>query len=581
MKKTVFLFILLANALFANFLMPNQAFQPSANLQDNSQVIVNVKLGKDIYLHKKDFKISLQKGSGLSIKDIKLSKSKTYNKEQIFENSVRAVVTLAKQADIHGTHAIKIVLDFQGCSKMGVCYQPQHHVYDFTVNTDKMGVKTTQTSKAQPLSQTEQIAKTLSSNNIFWTLLSFFGFGLLLSLTPCVFPMIPIVSSIIVSQGKDITTKRAFFLSLVYVLAMAVAYTIAGILAGLFGANLQASLQTPWVIYTFAAVFVLLSLSMFGLYELQMPNFIQSKLSTQTNGKGGIIGVALMGFVSALIVGPCVAAPLAGALVYIGQTGNALLGGAALFALAIGMGVPLLIVGTGAGKFMPRPGIWMDRVNKFFGILMLGVAVWMLSRVLADEVTMLLWAVLGIGAAIAFGAMEPLHVKDGVRENSFIKILAFIVLLYSVFLFLGMLGGSKSYTKPLQVFAAKSTALQTNDQALHFQVVTSLQELNTLLAKNKGKKVLLDFSAKWCVACKELEDKTFSDPHVAKAMQNFVLIRADLTKDGAKERALAKYYGIFGPPAILFFDTKGKQIAGKTIVGYVPPQTFLTHLQNL
>ena len=589
MKKNIFLAIfgIITLLTFQNFLMPDQAFQPSASLKKNTFVVINVKLGKEIYLHKKDFKISMQDDQKIYIKNIKLSKSVTYDKEQVFTHSVRAIVQLAKKADVSGEQKIDIILSFQGCSKQGICYRPQLQHYTFTLDADKLRsnapIPLEMTPQAdQKLSQTETIAHAIGSKSVIVTLLMFLGFGLLLAFTPCIFPMIPILSSIIVSQGKGITTKSAFMLSLVYVLSMAVAYTIAGVLAGLFGENLQASLQTPWVIYSFSAIFVLLSLSMFGLYELQMPNFIQSKLSAKTGNKTGIFGVAIMGFLSALIVGPCIAAPLAGALVYIGQTGNAVLGGAALFALALGMGIPLLIVGTGAGKFMPRPGKWMDLVKAIFGFMMLGVAIWMLSRIVTPYMTMLLYSLLALATAVYLGALEPLHLKNGVRENSVKKIIAVLIFLYGLLLFIGVLSGSNSYTTPLDGFSARNGSTpQTTVQKPHFQIVTSIAQLNALLAKEKGKRVLVDFSAKWCVACKELEDKTFSDPNVIQAMNQFILVRADLTANTAQEKALANHYKVFGPPAIIFFDKNAKMIPNKTIVGYITAEKFLTHLKSL
>jgi thiol:disulfide interchange protein DsbD len=395
--------------------------------------------------------------------------------------------------------------------------------------------------------------------------------------------MIPIISSVIVSQGEGLTTKRAFFLSIVYVLSMSVAYTIAGVLAGLFGANLQAALQTPWVIYSFAGIFVLLSLSMFDVYELQVPNFIQSKISSATSNKGGIIGVAIMGFLSALIVGPCVAAPLAGALVYIGQTGDALLGGAALFMLSLGMGLPLIAVGTGAGKFMPRPGGWMDMVKTVFGFMMLGVAVWMVSRVLDEGIIMMLWAVLAIAAGVQFGALEPLQVENGTRENSVAKIFAVIIMLYGVLLFIGALSGSKSVLSPLDQFTSKAVAseVKSNTDELKFKVVTNLNDLDAELAKAKGKNVILDFSASWCTACKEFDEITFKDKAVVAKMKEFVLLRADLSANTDEQKAMSKRYGVFGPPVVIFIDKEGKVLESNTVTGYKEPTEFMKHLEAI
>ncbi|MFZ2889593.1 protein-disulfide reductase DsbD, partial [Sulfuricurvum sp.] len=413
-------------------------------------------------------------------------------------------------------------------------------------------------------------------------LLSFFGFGLLLALTPCVFPMIPIISSVIVSQG-GIGTKRAFWLSVVYVLSMAVAYTIAGVLAGLFGANLQAAFQTPWIITLFSLIFVVLAMSMFDLFELQIPNAIQSRLTQIGGQRGGVIGVAIMGFLSALIVGPCVAAPLAGALIYIGQTGDALLGGVALFALSIGMGIPLVAIGTSAGKFMPRPGAWMDSVKSIFGIMLIGVSIWMISRILDENISMMLWGALAIFVAINIGALEPIRgrcIRCG-RANK--KALGIIILLYGMSLLLGGMSGAKDPLHPLDPFLPNKNAVAVAAASEHktFEKITSIEELDAILAENKGKQVLVDFYADWCTACKELEEKTFSDEAVKSAMDGYVLVQVDLTANDDAAKAISSKFGIFGPPAILFFDENGERVKSADIVGFKEPQEFLKHLGEI
>ncbi|HEX5670359.1 MAG TPA: protein-disulfide reductase DsbD, partial [Sulfuricurvum sp.] len=409
-----------------------------------------------------------------------------------------------------------------------------------------------------------------------------FGFGLLLSLTPCVFPMIPIISSVILAQGEGIGTKKAFILSLVYVLSMAVAYTIAGILAGLFGSNLQAAFQTPWVITVFALIFVVLSLSMFDVYELQVPRFIQARISRFGGQKGGIIGVALMGFFSALIVGPCVAAPLAGALIYIGQTGDALLGGIALFTLSIGMGMPLLIVGTTSGKFMPKPGMWMDAVKAIFGVMLLGIAIWMIGRVLDENTTLLLWGGLAVFVAINIGVLEPLGEHPAWSARANIKALGFMVLLYGMSLLLGGMAGAKDLVHPLDPFLPKSQGTSPSVTAHKtFEKITSIEELDAILAENKGTKVMVDFYADWCTSCKEFEKITFSDDLVKAQMDKLVLVQVDVTANDTAAKAFTHKYGIFGPPAILFFDEDGHLENNKTIVGFKEPKDFLQHLVDV
>ena len=587
-KKIFFVLALSFVSVHAgDFLMPDEAFKPYAKTNDKMQIIAGITIGDEIYLYDEALKIKLTEGNGLSIKKIDKPAPVQHNGDAVYLKSPQFIITLKNGAGVGGVRDVGLSIAYQGCSEKGLCYEPTTKVFKLKIDTAKL--QNTQ-SVLQPLltkqtntvekkvalsekSQTDRIADTIKTSSFLVVLFTFFVFGLLLSLTPCVFPMIPIISGVIISQGEGLTTKKAFALSLVYVLAMAVAYTIAGVLAGLFGSNLQAALQAPWVVYSFAAVFVALAFSMFGFYELKLPDTLVAKVSSKSN-RGGFIGVAVMGFLSALIVGPCVAAPLAGALVYIGQTGDALLGGSALFAMSIGMGLPLIIVGVSAGKFMPKPGPWMTMVNAVFGVMMLGVAIWMLGKILPSDIIMLLFSLLGIGFGLYLGAFE----KEG---HIFKKSLAVIIFIYSVALFIGFLGGGSNMLKPLSFLQAKGIANASEaPKSLNFKVVTSLKELDKLLASNKGKKIMLDFSADWCTACKELEEVTFSNTKVINALDEYVLIRADLTKNTQSEKELSQKYGVFGPPAVLFFDTDGRLLPSKTIIGFVEPEEFLSHLKE-
>jgi thiol:disulfide interchange protein DsbD len=382
--------------------------------------------------------------------------------------------------------------------------------------------------------------------------------------------MIPILSSIIVQHSKDnggeMSAKKGFFLSLVYVLSMAMAYTIAGVLAGLFGANIQAMMQNPVVLVVFAGVFVALAFSLFGYYSLELPQSFQNKinkLSGDGEKKGGIVGVAIMGFLSALIVGPCVAPPLAGALVYIGQTGDAVLGGLALFFMSIGLGAPLLLVGAGAGKYMPKPGGWMETVSKVFGIVMLALAVYMLDRVLDPTVVMLLWAALLVGAGIYLQ----------VFENIISRTIATLVLVYGVIAFVGAVSGATNIIKPLEKFTNGGGAV-VSAQKLEFTKVKSLEELDAAI-KASNKPVMLDFWAEWCVSCKELDNFTFTDPAVIAELSKYTLLKADVTHNTSDDQALMKKFNVFGPPALIFWDKDGNLLQNKRIIGYKPPQEFL------
>ncbi len=594
MKKIVSL-LLLAVFVFAappKFLMPDEAFVPYAELNDAMQIEAGINIAKDIYLYSEKVTLVLQEGNGITIAKIDQPQSILHHDEQVYLNSPKFLVYLQKDAATTGMKTVELSISYQGCSEQGLCYEPYTKTFTLEVDSSKLPlaeakklktltlpkssttVETVQEAETE-LSQTDAIADTINKGSIALILLTFFGFGLLLSLTPCVFPMIPIISGVIISQGEGLTTKKAFFLSVVYVLAMAVAYTIAGVLAGLFGANLQSALQTPWVIYSFSAVFVALAMSMFGFYELKPPAFLTSKLGESRQHRG-ILGVAVMGFLSALIVGPCVAAPLAGALVYIGQTGDALLGGMALFAMSIGMGIPLIAIGVSAGKFMPKPGVWMTMVLSIFGIMMLGVAIWMLERIVDSYVTMLLYAMLGIGSALYFGAFE----KEG---HIFKRSVATILFIYSTALFIGALGGSNSMSKPLEFLKPQIVTSVTIDEPKHaqFQKVTSLAELDALLKANKGKKIMLDFYADWCTSCKELEEVTFADAKVKAKMDQFVLIQADVTQNTQEQKELSKHYGVFGPPALIFFNEEGDVIKSKTVIGFIEPDEFLKHLQKI
>jgi len=435
---------------------------------------------------------------------------------------------------------------------------------------------------AEDKSETDRIAQVIKGGSLWFIILSFFGFGLLLALTPCVFPMVPIISSVIVAQGEGIGTKKAFWLSVVYVLSMAVAYTIAGILAGMFGANLQAAFQTPWIITLFSLIFVVLAMSMFDLFELQIPGAIQSRITSLSGKRSGVAGVAIMGFLSALIVGPCVAAPLAGALIYIGQTGDALLGGVALFALSIGMGLPLVAIGTGAGKFMPKPGPWMDTVKSIFGVMLIGVSIWMISRIIDENISMMLWGALAVFVAINIGALEPIRGRCIRCQRANKKALGIIILLYGMSLLLGGMSGASDPIHPLDPFLpSKGGAAVNVTQHNTFEKITSIEELEAILAENKGKRVLVDFYADWCTACKELEDKTFSDEAVKAKMDRFVLVKVDLTANDDAAKSISSKYGVFGPPSILFFDENGTRMKRADIVGFKEPGEFINHMEKL
>ncbi len=477
--RLIFLLLISLGAFGVSFLQPDEAFKPKISAVDDSTIAVEIELGDQIYLYKNQLKIEdADAQDGINFTTVTTeTKTVDHEGEAVYETNPITHIGLSESKELSGEQKVRVKLSYQGCSLAGLCYEPQETVLEIMVDADNLSASDPAHLKASALtmpvkeiaapkneSETDQIASVIKGEVCGLSLSASLVLDLLLSLTPCVFPMIPIISSVILAQGEGMGTKKAFWLSLVYVLSMAVAYTIAGILAGLFGANLQAAFQTPWIITVFALVFVLLSLSMFDVYELQIPNFIQSRISKLGGQKSGVLGVAIMGFLSALIVGPCVAAPLAGALIYIGQTGDALLGGIALFALSIGMGVPLLVVGTTSGKFMPKPGMWMDVIKAIFGVMLLGIAIWMMGRVLDENTTLLLWGGLAIFVAINTGALEPLGEHPSWSSRSNVKALGFLILLYGMSLLAGGMAGATNLLHPLDPFLSKNQEVVTDSK---------------------------------------------------------------------------------------------------------------------
>jgi len=487
-------------------------------------------------------------------------------------------------ANTNGANDAVFKVKYQGCSEIsGICYPPQTR--EITVRLPEIiasaAAAQVDAGGADVVSEQDRIANTLRQGDTWVTLLVFFGAGLLLALTPCVFPMIPILMGIIVGQGENQTVRSTFTLSLVYVLAMALTYTVVGILVGLSGENIQAWFQNPWIISTFVAIFIALSFSMFGFYELQMPASIQSKITQISNSQQGgtLTGVAIMGFLSALIVGPCVTAPLVGALIYIAETGDAVLGGLALFSLSMGMGAPLLAIGASAGKILPKAGPWMDAVKAVFGVMLLGLGIWLLERVAPAVFTMALWAALLIVSAVYMGAIDSLP-DDASGWRKLWKGTGLLLLVYGIILIIGLASGGRDIFHPLKGIAISGGAHSEQASHIAFKQIKGVDGLNAALAeaRSQGKTVMLDFYADWCVSCKEMEMLTFTDAGVQQALANTVLLQADVTPNDEQDKALYKHFGIIGPPSIMFFDNNGNERKNFRVVGFVPADKFSAHV---
>lgn len=558
--------------LTTKVLEPNEAFKTSFTKNQDS-LTLKLELGKDIYLYDDKLKILIKKPQEIEItKEINIPKAVAYEEYIVHFDNLNLTIPFDLLKSKIDSKEFEIEVKFQGCSKLGLCYAPISEKHLLIIDEKIENSITKKENQIEAINEVDSIASSLKSENLVLILATFFGFGLLLSLTPCVFPMIPILSSIIVkaSKNENMSATKGFILSLIYVLSMSIAYTIAGIIAGLFGANLQIILQNPYVIVAFAMIFVLLAFSMFGYFELKLPESLQSKINKTTDGKEkqGVIGIAIMGFLSALIVGPCIAPPLAGALVYIGQTGDAVLGGMALFVLSLGMGVPLLIIGLGAGKFMPKPGGWMENVTRFFGIVMFGVAIWLLGRVLSPTLVISFWALLLFGTAIYLRTYT----------NMMTQTLSSILFILGVFLLIGAISGATSPLKPFEKITLLN-GLKKNDEKLVFTKIKNIDELKEIMKSSK-KPVMIDFWASWCVACEELEDITFKDTEVIKKLQNFTLIKIDVTQNNEEDKALQKMFEVIGPPTLIFWDIRKQETPNLKVVGYKNPKEFLEILNK-
>ena len=583
------LFSLTINANAEDFLAPDQAFAFSSEETTNA-LMIHWEIEAGYYLYKSkvsafydnpDEKIQI---TFLTTSQIK--QDKNFGEVDVFFEQAKARIKLE-----HSDNR-SINIEYQGCSKKGLCYPPQIKTIALAQmpRTESKDINQDFDLSTLP-SDVNSISRFLSHSDFITTIAIFLLLGIGLSFTPCILPMIPILSGIIVGQGEKLTAKHGAMLSTSYVLGMSVTYALAGIAAATFGAqgNLQMYMQNPWVISAFALVFVALSLSMFGVYTLSLPISIQNKLhNASSHQKGGhLSGVFIMGALSALIVSPCVSAPLAGALVFISSTGDRLIGGGALFALGIGMGLPLIAIGAGGGKFIPKAGLWMNQVKNFFGVVLLAVAIWLLSRIIPGPVSLILWALLLITYAIYSGALEP--VEEGLSRLK--KAAHFMLFLYGCALFIGGLSHANNPLKPLEKLsdfsknnasALASTELAETKKHNLFTVIKNEEELKNAIANanNNNKPVFIDFYADWCASCVEMEKSVFSRTDVKDALQDYSLLQIDITNNSKEDQALLSQYGVFGPPAMVMINKQGLELPEYRVMGELNSNAFIAHINK-
>ena len=578
----------------AAFLEPEKAFSFSAKSVDAGDLEVRYRIADGYYLYRERFKFALDPATsgGATLGEPVFPKGEIKFDETFQKDVEHYRKEVVVRIPVRGaTGPITLQSTSQGCADAGLCYPPQ--VASATLTAFEAGGDAAPRSPA--FDDAGRIERTLMSGNFGWIALLFVGLGVLLAFTPCVLPMVPILSSIIVGQagaGRVATRGTAVLLAAAYSLGLALVYTLLGIAAGLAGEGLAAALQTPWVLGAFAAVLVLLSLSMFGFYELQVPAGLQARLAQWSGQVGGspsddrgrptagrFVGVFAMGALSALIVGPCVAAPLAGALLYISQTRDVVVGGVALFSLAVGMSVPLLLVGLSAGSLLPRVGAWMETVKHFFGVLLIAVALWMVTPVLPSWVVMLAWAAIAIVGAVFLRVFDPLGPESrGIARLA--KGVGVLLMFAGVVEVVGVATGGRDVLQPLGQFARRDGApasIASAEAGPAFERVKSVADLDRRIA-SAGKPVLLDFYADWCVSCKEMERFTYTDARVASRMQDFVLLKADVTANDADDRALLKRFKLFGPPGIVFFDRGGRHLSDASVIGFQDADRFLGSL---
>ncbi|MGB5305947.1 MAG: protein-disulfide reductase DsbD [Gammaproteobacteria bacterium] len=578
-----------------DFLAADDAFQVSVLTETPDMLRVRWVIAEGYYLYRDKISIQLPDSPAISlgppeIPEGEIKHDEIFGNVQVFHQEVEARVPVRRTSG--AAAEISLQLGYQGCAEAGICYPPIKKLLPValaatdTINSTPLQAPVSNQPAADVTSnRQDDIVRVLQESGLLWVLLFFFGAGVLLAFTACMYPMIPILSSIIVGQGEKITTLSAFILSLVYVEAVAITYAVIGLISAHLGAGVQAFFQNPWILAMFALIFVLLALSMFGFFHLQLPASWQAKFSAHSNRmRGGTLaGAAAMGVLSALIVGPCAGPVLIGALIYTSQSGDYLTGALAMFALGNGMGAPLLAICTTEGKILPRAGAWMDTVKAVFGVVLLGVAILMLERILPGPVTLGLWALLLIVPAIYMGALETL--PQGVSGwRKLWKGLGIAMLVYGVILILGATTGARDPFNPLRNLTTSlpgDSSTRTSEH-LQFQRIKSVTDFQSALQRStaEGKPVMLDFYADWCTYCIKMEDYTFSDSKVQQALAGVTLLQADVTRNDATDLALLNHFNLFAPPAILFFAANGLEQRNHRLIGFLNAGDFLVRVRD-
>lgn len=581
MKKILLLIctvFLLPSAFASTNSMPNplpisQAFVLSTALDDSNQVILNWKIAPKHYLYRDKFSFSLTPPLTGTLGEIVLPSGQKKHDDilgsyEVYKDSLRLTLPILNIKNIKKPLALQTT--YQGCTTWGYCYPPVTK----TIQLDLVNHQTSIDGEKH-ISEQDRVTQLLKNKNYLEVLLGFLGFGLLLAFTPCVLPMIPILSSIIANQQNNVIAKKAFLLSLTYVLSMSLTYAGLGILVSLLGNNIQAALQTPYALILGILLFLALALSLFGFYELRLPRFFDHhihRLSSRQKG-GNFISVAIMGCLATLIISPCVTPPLVGALTYIAASGDTVLGASALFLMGFGIGIPLLCLGALGGKFLPKTGPWMNTVRHILGVLMLGVALQLLSRIIPGNISLALWGCLLLGCAVFI---------EGGRLR---KTIALILLLEGALMIIGANMGNTDPWQPLANLSLtpQSTSTITKANTGHFQAVRSVQEVLAAvqLAKKQHQPVLLDFYADWCISCKKMDREIFENPQFSSSLNQFTLLRANVTKNTQEDQALENYFHVVAPPTLIFFTPTGEPLPRATWVGEAKPKIFLHHLEEI